>query len=182
MEEGKKPEEEPSSPSSYPPQPQAAPQLGIQPIVMGPQFGFPPGIPASLLVGISQQSWQGPYPPPEAAERFEALHPGFLSQVLAMAEREQNARIVAGERGQTYLQADISRGHWLGAACVGIPVLAVALALVQTYRQNAVVPTAPVQAQPQVPSVTPTPAPSSSNAQNNEGDRKPRGGPAARAE
>lgn len=123
------------------------------------QIVFPP-MAGGMFLGIAQQSWQAPYPPPDAAERFEVLHPGTFGRILAMAEREQTARIASVESAQTYRQAEVARGHWLGfgisvsalvsavicaltgspwvgAACVGVPVLAVALALVQSARQPA---------------------------------------------
>ena len=148
----------PNSPATPPAAPSPIPTASIQPTVGG--FAFPPGLQSGGLVfGIAQQSWQGPYPPPEAAERFEALHPGFLNRILTMAEREQSSRIDSANRANDYMQTDIARGHWLGAvislvaivgavasvflgsplvgvACVGVPVLAVAQALVQTYRQT----------------------------------------------
>lgn len=145
------------------------------------------------MVGIAQQStWQGPYPPPEAAERFEALHPGFLDRVLIMAEREQSARIASNDQTQIYMQWDVARGQWLGAgislgaiigavicaivgspwvgaACVGVPVLAVAQALVQTYRQSA----GPASVLPLIPE-TPIPLPTKEPEQQIKNPQKAR--------
>jgi uncharacterized membrane protein len=109
----------------------------------------------AMLFPVGQQitHWQGPYPPPEAAERFEALLPGSFGRIIAMAEQSQAAQIAAVSRAQDYLQRDTSRGQWLGsvvsiiamaggAVCavagqpwvaglfLGVPVLAVAKALI----------------------------------------------------
>ena len=158
-------EASPAAPPSVP-----APQVIMLPVGQAGlpgQMSFPPGIgmagvggvPGQLVLGIQQQSsWQGPYPPPEAAERFEILHPGAFGRILTMAEREQTARIESVNQAQRFQSSDVGRGQWLGAAvsvlalgaaivcarlgypwlggaCVGVPVLAVALALVQSARQ-----------------------------------------------
>lgn len=49
-----------------------------------------------VQIGIShpailQQSWVGPYPPPEAVERYEKAMPGFFNRVVSMAERIEAA-------------------------------------------------------------------------------------------
>lgn len=169
----------PSQPDT-PPQPESAlPQVPLpQTVPIGGlpigQIVFPP-VAGGMIFGVAQQSWQAPYPPPEAAERLEALHPGTFGRILVMAEREQAARIASVDSAQAYRHKEVARGHWLGfgisvsalasavvcalasspwvgAACVGVPVLAVALALVQSARQSAF-PTVSLAAPP-------TPAPS----------------------
>ena len=108
------------------------------------------------LPGILQeaQHWTGPYPPPEAVERYERVLRGSFNRLVTMAEQLQAQQI-----SQAYLvlrntQRDNRRGHWLGflttilamvcalgclfleypwvaLAFVSIPVMAVAKALVK---------------------------------------------------
>ena len=124
----------------------------------------PGGMFIPMAVGQQVVQWQGPYPPPEAAERFEALHPGAFSQILAMAEHAQAAQIEANRTALEYAQKDARRGQWLGwsvsvvavlaAVIVGImgqpwlaavflsvPVLGVARALVDSGRASSETPT-----------------------------------------
>lgn len=121
-----------------------------------------------MMLLATQQQWTGPYPPPEAAERFEALLPGAFGRILAMAERAQEAQLTATDKAQTYLRNDTLRGHWLGfasslaamagagfcvyeaspwvaAAFLGVPVMAVARAFIGST-QRSQVPTIPVPA------------------------------------
>ncbi len=60
------------------------------------------------------QSWQGPYPPPEAAERFEALLPGTFNRIMVMAEQAQAAQLLAMKNAIEYQRRDTRRGHVLG--------------------------------------------------------------------
>jgi uncharacterized membrane protein len=100
-------------------------------------------------------SWQAPYPSPDAVERFEAVLPGAFDRMLAMAERAQAAQLRRMETAQDFVQRDVRRSHYLGAAIsvlavicstacamtghpteavalVGIPVMAVARAFVRS--------------------------------------------------
>ena len=125
---------EAGQPSAVP----AAVPLGMPiPLVVPPGMAFPyasqlgamptamPG--AVMLVAAQQQSWAGPYPPPEAAERFEKLLPGAFERILVMAEKAQTAQTETARDGQRYLRDDTRRGHWLGFA---ISVIAMASAIV----------------------------------------------------
>jgi uncharacterized membrane protein len=114
--------------------------------------------------------WQSPYPPPDAAERFEKLCPGAFNRMLTMAEKAQDASIEANKEARDNLKADTRRGHWLGwlatmgaiggaafcasigqpwvaAALVGVPVLSVAKALVDATKAKST-PIVAQQAQP----------------------------------
>lgn len=119
-----------------------------------------PGIGVQLqLPGIIQQAqhWQGPYPPPEAVERYEQVLPGTFNRLISMAEQLQQAQIEQSRTALEYSKEDVSRGHWLGfvttaAAMIGaivcaglgqpyvaclflsVPVMAVAKALVETSK------------------------------------------------
>lgn len=121
-----------------------------QPVTGAPQTQL-------TLPGILQeaQHWTGPYPPPEAVERYERVLRGSFNRMITMAEQLQAQQI-----SQTYLilrntQRDNRRGHWLGflttilamvcalgclfldypwiaLAFVSIPVMAVAKAFVES--------------------------------------------------
>jgi uncharacterized membrane protein len=87
---------------------------------------FVPGVhPGQVLLGISQpsilqQSWQGPYPPPDAVERFERLSPGFLNRLVSMAERLEAAQIEQSGKALDYQAQATARGQNLGfATCIG---------------------------------------------------------------
>jgi uncharacterized membrane protein len=119
-------------------------------------FQYEPGTPAAV-VGVQQavQIWQSPFPPPDAIERYEKVCPGAFDRILA--ERLQAAQINQAETNAQFAQKDTRRGHWLGFAvaivalvaapvcllignpwvaglCLGVPVLSVAKALVDTVR------------------------------------------------
>jgi uncharacterized membrane protein len=103
--------------------------------------------------------WQGQYPPPEAVERYEKILPGAFDRMIRMAEQLQSAQIEEAKRALDYTQRDTKRGHWLGwssglvaivgALCclllqypwvasvfLGVPVLAVARALIESARSQ----------------------------------------------
>jgi len=103
------------------------------------------------------QVWHGQLPPPEAIERFEKILPGSFDRILKMAEKQQDAQIKNITQAQNYARNDIRRGHYLGFAlstiaiisagwfvnehspivaglCLGVPVLAVAKALIDSAR------------------------------------------------
>ena len=104
--------------------------------------------------------WSGVLPSPEDMERFNAVIPNGAERIMRLAEREQEHRISVE---QVLLPQNISahaRGQWLGAAIsmlaivsaaltgylgvdrlipialVGVPVLAVARALVDSFKSN----------------------------------------------
>jgi uncharacterized membrane protein len=105
------------------------------------------------------QSWKGPYPPPEAIERYERLLPGAFDRMIKMAEQLQAAQIEDSRLALTFTQQDARRGHWLGftiallavvgavataalgfpwlsALFLGVPLLAVAQALILSTRRE----------------------------------------------
>jgi uncharacterized membrane protein len=123
------------------------------------------------------QVWQGQYPPPEAVERYEKLLPGALNRMMTMAEKLQAAQIDQSKHSLTYLQNDTRRAHWLGFAIalaaiggaiwcvaldqpwvagllVGVPVMAVARALIESSKKET--PSQVIQAAAHVPK-TPQP-------------------------
>src|ERR1700722_7370195 len=57
---------------------QIVPANPLQPGQVLFQFGVP-------QPSILQQSWQGPYPPPHAIERYERALPGFFDRIVSMA-------------------------------------------------------------------------------------------------
>lgn len=126
---------------------------------------MPPTIAAQLSV---QQQWQGPYPPPDAAERFEKLQPGTFNRLVTMAEKLQDAQIEQSKMALEYQGDATYRGQmlgggisavalilaaivgwlgypWLAGAFVAVPVMGVAKALVESARQQ-VAPSAPAEA------------------------------------
>ena len=126
---------------------------------------MPPGavptgdMPGSPVFAIHQiQSWQGQFPPPDAIERYEAVSAGTFDRLITMAERQQRAMIEATAEARRFQRGDNQRGQCLGAlvtvlaiigagvcawlgepwvagALVGVPVLAVAKALVDSARR-----------------------------------------------
>jgi len=115
-----------------------------------------------MLPGIVQQAmhWQGPYPPPDAVERYERVLPGTFNRLITMAEQLQAAQIAQSDKVIDLTHAENKRGHWLGAsttvlamaaalgcvalnqpwialAFVSVPVMAVAKALVETAKKSA---------------------------------------------
>src|SRR5271169_160553 len=92
--------QQPPAPLSPPPVPQ-------------PQNPQPPQ--QQLLPGIIQQAhWSGPYPPPDAVERYDAVVPGAFDRIIAMAEQLQAAQIDQSRRALDYSHYNGRRGHWLG--------------------------------------------------------------------
>jgi uncharacterized membrane protein len=109
-------------------------------------------------INIQQaQHWQGPYPPPDAVERYERVLPGTFDRMLAMAERLQASQIEQSSRALEYNRQSNRRGQWLGfvvtvlavcgaVACLAydypwvatcflsVPVMAVAKALIETAK------------------------------------------------
>lgn len=90
--------------------------------LLGTGSAHPPYTDRTLLTVQQSSSWQGPYPSPDAVERFEAILPGAFNRILTMAETAQDAEIRASSNAQKYLQSDVRRSNYLGA---GISVLAV---------------------------------------------------------
>jgi len=101
-------------------------------------------------------SWSGPLPPPAALEKFNQIIPNGAERILAMAEKEQSARIEYEKAALSAAIIDTRRGHFLGAsisilailgaaytawigahwavscALVGIPILGIVKALVSS--------------------------------------------------
>jgi uncharacterized membrane protein len=162
------PTEPPQPPSGQPPN--QPPHIQIPSGGVIPQGALPQLIAAMvasaaqpqqlLLPGIIQQQaihWQGPYPPPEAVERYEHVLPGTFDRLITMAEQLQTAQISQSAKALEYAHADTNRGQWLGFATTGfamvgaiicakigepwvaglflsVPVMAVARALIETTK------------------------------------------------
>jgi uncharacterized membrane protein len=128
------------------------------------------------------QVWQGQYPPPDAVERYDKVLPGAFDRIVRMVEQLQAAQIDTARRAQEYLRADTRRGHWLGWSIailamgaalaalwlgnawvaglfVGIPVMTIARALIETTKSQSSVPstatTTTSQPAPQPPPTRP---------------------------
>ena len=105
------------------------------------------------------QTWQGPYPPPDAIERYEKILPGTFHRILSMAERmeaaqiEQSANAIRHQANDTrrahYLGASLGGGAivgsiimgfagqpWLAAAFLAVPVMGLAKAFVEGWRPS----------------------------------------------
>ena len=94
-------------------------------------FGAPGGIPVvGARATAVMQSWQGPYPPPEAIERYEKSLPGTFDRILSMAERMEAAQIAQSANALSSQANDIRRAHYLGA---GLGALAIAGAIVMGF-------------------------------------------------
>jgi uncharacterized membrane protein len=76
------------------------------------------------------QTWQGPYPPPEAIERYEKILPGTFDRILSMAERMEAAQIAQSADALRNQADDVRRAHYLGA---GLGVLAIVGAIVMGF-------------------------------------------------
>jgi uncharacterized membrane protein len=149
------------------------------PVGPGLPFPYPGAAPLGIAALVQQiQMWQGPYPPPDAVRQYEEILPGAFDRMIAMAEQAQAAQIEANNHAQNYLRDDTKRGHWLGfaATCtamigavvcawigqswvaalfLGVPVMAVAKALVDGARAQKT----QVVAAPPAPPSAPGPAP-----------------------
>ena len=123
-------------PASGPPQTDPAYQPPIAAGYVTQPYMTSSGGPAPAVLTLQQTSWQGPYPSPEAIERFEAVMPGSWHRILEMAERSQAAQIESERRGQEFLQRDTRRAHYLGAV---ISVSALLGAVVCAYFQSPVI-------------------------------------------
>jgi uncharacterized membrane protein len=147
----------------------AVPQGGIA-IPVGMQATVPMGATIQAVAVQQVQSWQGPFPPPEAIERYEGVLAGSFDRLLKMAEQQQSLTFDAATHARDLLQKDTSRGHWFGfllallaiigaVACsllgntavaialLGVPLLSVAKAFVDSASGKSVV---QVQAVPAV--------------------------------
>lgn len=140
-----------SNPSNSDPPPQ--PQLGV-PVGQGKPFpqGLSPQIISQVIaqmlaqgqpgqaqlragmafVPVTQQTqsltWQAPFPPPEAVERYEKVCPGSFDRIVKMAERMEAAQISQSDKALSGQISDVKRGHWLGWT-TGIAALTCALIL-----------------------------------------------------
>src|SRR6516164_4459803 len=85
-------------PNQNSPQPQPVPNPSSPGTSGAPQSGqitSAPSVTGIQLSGILQQSlhWQGPYPSPDAVERYERVQPGTFDRLIKMAEQLQAAQI-----------------------------------------------------------------------------------------
>lgn len=114
----------------------------------------------SRTVVTHAQQWSGPIPPPAMLAEFDRVVPGAAERILRLTEQETGHRI---EWEKKALDANISesrRGQWLGAgisalavtgavwaalagvhyvvpiALVGVPVMAIARAIVDSRSQR----------------------------------------------
>jgi uncharacterized membrane protein len=123
---------------------------------------------------ILQQTWQGPFPPPEAIERYENILPGAFDRIVGMAEKMGNAQIHQSELALINQHKTVATGQWLGfaaiaicAACgaalgvfgqpwlaaafLAVPAMGVAKALVDSARAPAAANTPSTDAKPDAP-------------------------------
>jgi uncharacterized membrane protein len=123
------------------------------------QFGVPTQLTLPGIVQQQAQHWQGPYPPPDAVERYERVLPGTFNRLITMAEQLQAAQIEQSGRIIDLTHAENKRGHWLGfsstviamagavvcvwmnapwlaVAFLSVPVMAVGQALVETAKKS----------------------------------------------
>jgi uncharacterized membrane protein len=82
----------------------------------------PPAFP--MLVGAQQITWNGPYPPPDAVERYERVLPGSFDRILAMAERVSTAQINQSQIALDNAHHDNRRGNWLGFVIGAMAIVA----------------------------------------------------------
>ena len=126
-----------------------------------PAIMIPPGaVAGAQQISMQQvQFWQGQFPPPDAIERYERTLPGSFDRLISMAERAQAAQIDANNTAMSHQAADNRRGQILGflvtvvailgaigcafinqpiigSLLVGVPVLAVAKALVDSAQSG----------------------------------------------
>jgi uncharacterized membrane protein len=73
------------------------------------------------------QSWQGQFPPPEAIERYDKVHPGAFDRILTMAEKIESAQIEQSAQALRYQHQDTSRAQWLGFSLAAIAVICAAV-------------------------------------------------------
>ncbi len=125
-----------------------------------------------LQMGVAQM-WQGPYPPPEAMERYERILPGAFERIIKMAENLQAAQIEQSGTVIELTDQNTRRGQWLGwtlaafsvvgavvalwlgsqvgaVAFLGVPIAGVCRSLIEAARkpQNAAVPMPPAAVPP----------------------------------
>jgi len=84
-----------------------------------------------MAPSILQTHWQGPFPPPDAVERYEKVHDGAFNRILTLAEQLQNAQIAQSSTALGHHHADVRRAQWLAtgsmiAAMAGALLSAVA--------------------------------------------------------
>jgi uncharacterized membrane protein len=106
----------PNTPENIPAesqQQQDAAAASAGPVQATAHFPYPVGT-SGGTVGVQQEIWQSPYPPPHAIERYEKVCPGTLDRILGMAERLQEAQITQAATNAQATRNDTRRAHWLG--------------------------------------------------------------------
>ena len=98
-----------------------------QSLVFGQPFGAVVGTRQSAVI----QNWVGPYPPPDAIERYEQIMPGTFNRILSMAERMEAAQIAQSSEAIRYQANDTRRAHYLGA---GLGAFAIGGAMVIGFK------------------------------------------------
>jgi uncharacterized membrane protein len=154
-------DEPPPEPTSQPIAPELAPIVSGTPTLVIPipaaALTYPPAPGTAIAVQAQQTIWQGPYPPPEAIERYETVLPGSFDRILKMVEKLQDAQIEQNKNALLFTRNDTRRAHWLGfslgaiacggavaclvfgypwvaAAFLSVPVLGVANALIESVK------------------------------------------------
>src|SRR5579883_353191 len=164
----------PKPPDGQQPAPTPAANIHIRGATLAPQImgqilaGFaagqappPAGGLQLTLPGIVQQShsWQGPYPPPDAVERYDAVLPGAFNRMITMAENLQSAQIAQSDQALRDNTEAMKRGqllgagttvlamvgaivcvvlgaYWVAGAFLSVPVMAVGKALIDSARST----------------------------------------------
>lgn len=85
-----------------------------------PYAGSNPGPPSVFGSAAQILLWQGQFPPPDAVERYEKVHPGAFARILEMAEFAQRTQADDTKRAHNFAQADTRRAQYLGAATTTI--------------------------------------------------------------
>jgi uncharacterized membrane protein len=91
------------------------------------------------LQTLTQIQGFGPYPPPALVKEYQALMPGFLERVVAIAEKAQADQTLTVLKVQDLEAEDRRRVHWLAFA---MSIAAVTAAVVCAYFKQQVVATA----------------------------------------
>lgn len=65
----------------------------------------------------------GPLPPPEIAEQFEKLCPGFVDRSLRLVEKRQDAQIVASADERSKNDTYRKQGLWIAGVLAGLFVV-----------------------------------------------------------
>ena len=91
-----------------------------EPLQIEPQVFPQVQLPLPHIFPVQQiqqvQVWQGQFPPPDAIERYVAVQPDSFDRILTMAEKGQDATVVANMRAMELQASDTRRGQLLGSS------------------------------------------------------------------